>query len=171
MKTTFWLLLLIFSTAVKAKSNLELNFSVETNGPGIKIEGNVNNPKISYDPKAPVQTTLEFDVMDLSTGIEMRDDHLHKKVFDVSKRGQSSILFKVNSLNCPKPEGECSLKGTLKIKSISEILEFKVQSENQGKLFSGKALVSLNTFQLKAPSFMGIRPNDLVEVSFKLREE
>ncbi len=171
MKIFFIFIFLTLSFSLFASPSAEITFVAETNGPGVKIEGSVTNPKLKLDASSLQTAVVEMDAIDLITGLELRDNHLHKKVFGAIDKGTALIIFKMKSFDCDNKTFLCQAKGSLAINDVSNDLGFVVTKDPNGKIFSGKTTVSLNAFHLTAPSFMGIKPLDSVEVNFKLKLE
>lgn len=151
-------------------SSSSIKFTATTNGPGISVEGEAKNTNLIFDPNKLETTNVVFDVMDLSTGMEKRDKHLHEKVFNVSANGVAKIEYKISKINCPTSgnEVDCDCIGNLKIKDVNNEIKFKAKLNRNSQTVEGKTLISLNQFKLNAPSFMGITVDDNVEVTFKV---
>jgi polyisoprenoid-binding protein YceI len=148
-----------------------IKFTAKTNGPGIEVEGEVQNPNVKIDFNKMEGTNFSADVMNLSTGMEKRDKHLHEKVFSATNIGMAKIDFTISKMSCPtsaNSEVECDCIGNLKIKDLSNEIKFKALVNKTNQVVSGKALVSLNQFKLTAPTFMGISVLDNVEVTFNV---
>jgi polyisoprenoid-binding protein YceI len=171
MKNLIILSFLICSFSLFAASG-SIKFTAKTNGPGISVEGDVTNPKLALDFKNLNKTTVDFDIVDLTTGMEKRDNHLHEKVFAIKEKNVGFINFSLAKIDCPKSAGEvdCNVLGSLKIKDQKNDISFKAKVNFDKKTVAGKAEISLNTFKLNAPTFMGIKVEDLVEVSFDVKE-
>lgn len=166
----YFILLNLFTLNCFAATS-SIKFTAKTNGPGISVEGEVKNANVNVDFNKIESTTFSSDVMDLTTGMEKRDKHLHEKVFNATAAGLAKIEYSISKMICPtspKAEVECDCIGNLKIKDVSNEIKFKALLNKEAKVVEGKTLVSLNQFKLNAPSFMGISVLDDVEVTFKV---
>lgn len=147
-----------------------VKFVAKTNGPGITVEGEVSkaNTKVNFNKLE--STTFSTDVMDLVTGMDKRDKHLHEKVFNVSNIGMAKIDYSLSQINCPKDGAnvECDCVGKLKIKDVENEIKFKANLDRTSNTISGKTTVSLNQFKLNSPTFMGISVLDDIEIDFKV---
>jgi polyisoprenoid-binding protein YceI len=147
-----------------------IKFTAKTNGPGITVEGEVKNANTKVDFNQLNSTSITMDVMDLTTGMEKRDKHLHEKVFNTITANLAKIEYNVTNITCPNDlaNTECDCVGILKIKDVKNEVKFKAKVNKTDKTIEGKTLVSLNQFHLPSPSFMGISVLDDVEIEFKV---
>lgn len=141
-----------------------IEFIATTNVPGVTVEGKAADVKVDYQADKAVGTVVEFDVFALETGMEKRDQHLREKVFAAKKEGDAKIRFEVLEL----PVGNGELKGKLHIKGVENELQIPVKRD--GGTVTGSTKISLEKFALPRPSFMGVKVDDAVEVSFKITE-
>ena len=164
---SFFVLLFLSPSIFAATSTIK--FVASTNGPGISVEGEAKNTNLKIDFNKLENTSVIVDVMDLSTGMEKRDKHLHEKVFNTTTAGVAKIEYTLTKINCPKDgnEVECDCIGNLKIKDVQNEIKFKAKLNRSNQMVEGKTLVSLNQFKLNSPSFMGISVEDNVEVEFR----
>ena len=172
MKVMITLLTLIIFNSYAVTSTVK--FTAKTDGPGISVEGEVKKADLAIDFNTLNKAVFSSDIMDLSTGMERRDKHLHEKVFNTANAGVSKIEYQLSKINCPQTNAttvECDCIGNLKIKDVSNEIKFKIQYDKSAKKFEGKTSVSLNQFKLTSPSFMGISVLDDVEVLFKVSEK
>lgn len=166
MKMTLALFLISFNSLAATSV---IKFTANTNGPGISVEGEAKNTNLKFDFKKLEGTNVVLDVMDLSTGMEKRDKHLHEKVFNTSNPNTAKIEYTLSKITCPNgTEAECDCVGMLKIKDVQNEIKFKVKVNRSSETVEGKTLISLNQFKLNAPSFMGITVEDNVVVDFKV---
>lgn len=147
----FFLLLSLEVQAATAK----IDFVASTNVPGVTVEGAAHGIAIANN-------TFELDVFALETGMEKRDAHLREKVFSAKKIGDAKIRFEVLEL------GADQLKGKLKIKDIER--EITIPISRSGETVTGKTKIALSEFSLPRPSFMGVKVEETVDVSFKVTE-
>ena len=151
------------ATAATAK----IDFVAHTNVSGVKVEGEVTGAKVQYDVKTPAGAVIAMDAFDLKTGMDTRDEHLREKVFAAKKEGEVKIQFTVKDLKCAD---ECKVTGMLKIKEIEKELEIPVKANSDRSKISGTAQVNLTDFNLKRPSFMGVKVEESVDINFEIRE-
>ena len=158
----FALLLLLGLNAEAAVAKIE--FIASTNVPGVTVEGAAGDVAVEYSAQKAVGTVVELDVFQLVTGMEKRDQHLREKVFAAKKTGDAKIRFEVLEM----PTGNGELKGKLLIKGVEREIQFPVKRD--GTSVTGTTTISLENFALPRPSFMGVKVDDGVAVSFKITE-
>jgi polyisoprenoid-binding protein YceI len=156
---------LIFLLGLNAEVGVaKIDFVASTNVPGVTVEGAASEVAVDYHAQKAVGTVVELDVFQLVTGMEKRDQHLREKVFAAKKLGDAKIRFEVLEM----PAGDGELKGKLQIKGVERELQFPVKRD--GTTVSGATKISLENFALPRPSFMGVKVDDGVVVSFKITE-
>lgn len=151
------------ATAATAK----IDFVAHTNVSGVKVEGEVTGAKVQYDVKNAKGAIVSMDAFDLKTGMDTRDEHLREKVFAAKKEGEVKIQFTVKDLSCSE---KCKVTGVLKIKDIEKELEIPVKANAERSKISGVAQVNLTEFNLKRPSFMGVKVEESVDINFEIQE-
>jgi polyisoprenoid-binding protein YceI len=156
--------LILFLSLNAEAAVAKIDFIASTNVPGVTVEGKADDVKVDYKADKAVGTVVELDVFQLLTGMEKRDQHLREKVFAAKKEGDAKIRFEV--LEMPAADGE--LKGKLSIKGVEQQIQVPVKRD--GLTVSGSTKISLEKFALPRPSFMGVKVDDAVEVSFKITE-
>lgn len=161
-----FLVLSFFCMDVSA-ATAKIDFVAHTNVSGVKVEGEVTGAKVQYDVKNASGAVIAMDVFDLKTGMDTRDEHLREKVFAAKKEGEVKIQFTVKDLKCAE---ECKVTGMLKIKEIEKELEIPVKANAERTKISGVAQVNLTDFNLKRPSFMGVKVDESVDINFEIRE-
>lgn len=164
----YFVILTLFSHSAWGITS-SVKFRAKTNGPGISVEGEVKESQVQTDFKNLQSATFSTDVMNLTTGMEKRDKHLQEKVFQVHKTGMAKIEYILSAVNCPTTVAEsveCECKGNLKIKDVSNEINFIAVLNKKKQEIEGKAIISLAQFKLTAPTFMGINVLDDVEVLF-----
>lgn len=154
------LIVLSFFASVHA-ATAKIDFVARTNMPGVAVEGAAEDVKVQYQKSAPQETVVELDVFALKTGMGKRDQHLREKVFAAKTPG-SLIRFQLTELT-----GE-EARGKLKIKDVERDISFPVERTAGG--FQGKMEISLSEFQLPRPSFMGVKVEEKVAITFRLEE-
>lgn len=159
------MLAIIFLMSLNVQAAVaKIDFIATTNVPGVTVEGKASEVKVDYQADKAVGTVVELDVFELATGMEKRDQHLREKVFAAKKVGDAKIRFEV--VEMPAANGE--LKGKLLIKGVEHQIQIPVKRD--GSTVSGSTKISLEKFSLPRPSFMGVKVDDAVEVSFKITE-
>lgn len=145
---------LLLSLGVHA-GTAKIDFIANTNVPGVSVEGTASKVAVTNN-------VVELDVFDLATGMEKRDAHLREKVFAAKKVGDAKIRFEVVEL------GDAQLKGKLKIKDVER--EISMPVTRSGGTVTGQTKIALSDFSLPRPSFMGVKVEETVDVSFKVTE-
>lgn len=113
-----------------------------------KISGTVVTDGKKYAAKK-----VTVKVKHLKTGIDLRDDHLHKKL----KKGQHSKII-LHKAIAQKGAG----KGILEIGGIKKKISFTY--EDRGKEVEVKFALNLQSFAIGGVSYMGVGVDDRVEV-------
>ena len=144
-----------------------IDFVARTNMPGVAVEGKSENINVAYNSQKLTGSSFQFDVFDMKTGIDKRDQHLREKVFKAENRGEAKIQFEAVNLDC---SSSCQLKGTLQIKDIKKEISMPVSISEDKKKIECSAIVSLSDFNLPRPSFMGVKVENEVEIKFNLAE-
>lgn len=159
------MLALILLLSLNAQAGVaKIDFIATTNVPGVTVEGKADAGTVDYKAQKAVGTVVELDAFQLETGMEKRDNHLREKVFAAKKKGDATIRFEVLEM----PAGDGDVKGKLQIKGVAHEISFPVKRE--GNTVTGSTQVSLEKFSLPRPSFMGVKVDDAVQVSFKITE-
>ena len=159
------MLALILFLSLNAQAGVaKIDFIANTNVPGVTVEGAASDVAVNYSAQKAVGTVVELDVFQLLTGMEKRDQHLREKVFAAKKVGDAKIRFEVLEM----PAGNGELKGKLQIKGVEREIQFPVKRD--GNTVTGATKISLENFALPRPSFMGVKVEDAVDVSFKITE-
>ena len=126
----------------------KLEFDIKTNVPGVEFRGHLKRP-IQFDPKQGLLIPLE----DLTTELDLRDQHMREKIF----KGQKIRVHGI--LKC-KTSGDCIFKGPIVIGGISKNIELK------GKKGVFSTSIFLSQFELTPPRFMGVQVNDEIPIRF-----
>jgi len=168
MKLFLFLNILSFSAFAATSS---IKFTAKTDGPGIAVEGEVIRANVVVDFNKLEVTKFTTDVMDLITGMDRRDTHMHEKVFGAKSVGMAKIEYSASKVTCPtskENEVDCDCVGNLKIKDVSNEIQFKMHLNKSAQVLEGKTPISLKAYKLVPPSFMGISVLDAIELSFKV---
>lgn len=145
-------------------STAKIDFVAHTNVPGVSVEGKTPGIDVNYNKQKPEGTILEFDVFQLETGMEKRDQHLREKVFSAKNPGDAKIRFEVAQID--KETGV--VKGKLSIKGVSNDVTLPVKVS--GNEISGNASIKLSDYSLPRPSFMGVKVEESVDINFSFKE-
>lgn len=153
----------------------EVQFKVETNMPGVSIEGTSKTFKtlkaeFSDDHLKLQKVEAELDAETLKTGIDLRDQHMFEKVFLVlsAKERPSMLKMTMDKADCTK-EGKgmnCSGEGHFVFgkKAFDKKISVKFD-ENQNPQVAFN--VSLKELALQIPSYLGIELEDQIAVNVK----
>ena len=104
-------------------------------------------------------------VEDFNSGNSNRDSHA-LEILESLKYPQ--IRFYSNDINFINNEIEIFGKLTFFGKSIEKKINSKIKLEENQILLSGKFDVILSDFKVNLPSFLGVKIDDIIKISFKI---
>lgn len=161
------LLFLAFSSNVFAKNiPVSIDFSISTNMPGVEFSGHVSDKtKLSADISGNKITnlTLLIPASDLTTEIDMRDNHMREKLLK-----EKPIKF-TSSRGCELKEGKCLIEGELQIANHKK--KVKIEITNNDKKLNFKYDLILSHHGIKAPKFMGVEVKDKIQIKGSTNEQ
>lgn len=112
--------------------------------------------------------TIEFDLNDLKTGIELRDEHMKDNYLEVKKFSKAKLIIKDLAIDS-KNLGEQKFKGVLNLhgqeKEISGTFKFDNLSEK--KKLDSNFSIKLSDFGVKIPEYKGITIADEVKITIE----
>ena len=143
-------------------------------GPGgIHIEGTSTALSAEARGEAVVVTV---PLGPLSTGIALRDSHMHEKYLESKTYPTAELLVPRAGLQFPA-EGqsvEATAPGTLSLHGTSKPVTVHYKASRHGALYdvSGDVHIDMNDYNITQPSYLGIkvRPQVDIAVSFRLLE-
>ena len=157
----FFILVLIINTTYAATMNMKINFNASTNVPGMDISGEALQDisgEIELTDKKINKVKIAFDSSSLTTGMQLRDEHLHKML------KKSKLEFKSTS-ECLFENSKCQMEGTFII--ANQKLKSKVLVDREGRTLLCSFVIKLSDLSLKKPSFAGVSVNDEVSVTIE----
>lgn len=192
--------LLIFSIAITCKSFAnapspvlkkfqgETSFVVETTVPGVTVEGkssafNQLQADIEDGPQGLALKNIKAQILakTLKTGIDVRDEHMQKLIFEPLKNKDNTdinIVLEAKQINC-LPDGtdsySCKGEATINIGKASATIDDLLikltkdaSSKYQGQV---KLQLGLEKLGITPPSYMGVTVEDQVEVLVKFNDK
>ena len=154
------LLLCLPILGIAQSSNLNFDFLAKTNIPGVKILGNL---KDAQKIKLEKGYQIKIPVKSLVTGLEIRDEHMWRKVFQ-----NKDMKITIEDLSCTKSQKTCSFNLKVKIAETSQNIKLEL-TNNDGNL-SGKFNILLSDFKIPEQSELGVRVKDEVVVNVSIEE-
>ena len=149
------LLMVLPVLGIAQSSNLKFDFLAKTNIPGVKILGNLRS---AQKIKLEKGYQIKIPVKSLVTGLEIRDEHMWKKVFQ-----NKDMEIAIEDLSCGKSQKTCSFNLKVKIAETSQNIKLNL-SNDDGNL-SGKFKILLSDFKIPEQSEMGVRVKDEVAIN------
>jgi len=156
-----------------------VQFDSDTNLPVVSVHGKANT--FRADVKAGrTADTLEIEqiqasvaVKSISTGMDLRDDHMRKYIFTTSDGSMPDLQFNAAKLRCAVQVGRetpCAINGTLSIRGVEKpfAITLKIKQE-AGSVFkaAGSGLVKLSDYGIERPSQLGVQAADEVKLSIQ----
>jgi len=140
----------------------------------LKIHGQSKGPEGSVILDGNTITgTLSLKLSDLSTGIDLRDNHMREKYLEI--KSYPTAILTLKPLILPKFEGdgtkempfsgELNLHGNTKLVSGTAV----VSSKDRSYTISAQYPIHLSDFKIEIPSYMGIKVADDVNVTVQLK--
>lgn len=147
---------------------------IETKKSGIEFSAKGRPALISITGEAPfnqsslsiedgkISGTLTVALQMITTGIELRDEHLKEKYLEVAKFPEATLVIEGVSIQGDRFEGRLILHGVEQ--KISGTKEVKSDLSSVKAAFD----IKLTDFKITIPSFQGITVADVVTVTAKL---
>jgi hypothetical protein len=157
------MLIILSNISFASQMTMEISFNASTNIPGMEIEGQTREEisgEFNYGNNQIKNAHFIFNSKKLTTGMDLRDEHLVKllKNSNLEFKSSSTCLFK-NEL--------CELRGTLFIANEKSDVVVKVQRDEHK--FSSELVLKLSQFNIEKPSFAGVSVKDEVTIKVKGR--
>jgi polyisoprenoid-binding protein YceI len=109
----------------------------------------------------------------LTTGLRLRDEHMRKYVFTTPAGDAPELRFSSGTATCaPVRPGEpstCHVSGELEVRGTPRpfAVALKIARKGGGFRVSGDGMVKLSEYGIDAPSQLGVRTEDQVNVHFE----
>lgn len=154
----------------------QATFVVDTNV-GLDVTGKSQSLRAEMDVRT-MGDKVQMDrisatvaVKTLATGMELRDEHMRRMVFDLADGYSPDLKFEAAGEACagllPGKEAVCPVRGTLAIRGIAKAFtaSLKVRRE-AGNVFRirGDGTVKLSDYGIEQPSQLGVKTEDKVTV-------
>jgi hypothetical protein len=145
------LLLTLLTNQAYSKGYLgSMTFTIETNIPGVEFDGKIE--KLSFTNES--SNSLKILPNQITTGIELRDDHLREKVL-----GNKPILLKTTLCSDLK---NCELEIGIELNGKKSSIKVKLKHSKNLKFSHTLSLKKLGIFP---PSYLGITIEDAIDIS------
>ena len=144
------------------------------NGPaGFKIEGKSDAVNIKHDDKA---FTIIIPLKGLTTGIALRDNHMHEKYLEDAKYPDAVLEVPAASLKVPAPGAtvDTDTKGMMTLHGKTKEVPFKYHAVCKADGIcdaTGNIALNVNDFGIVIPSYLGVtmKPDITVETAFQVK--
>ncbi len=140
---------------------------------GFKIEGTTHSVSLKDDGKA---LTVVVSLKDLTTGIDLRDNHMRNKYLEVDKHPEATLTVPIDSITwaADGKSSEGSANGTFSVHGKTKEISFKYKMTNTGGTYAieGEAPVNFKDFDVNVPSYLGItvKPNITILSKFSAQK-
>jgi len=148
--------------------------SFSCSGPGgLRIEGTGN--ELSAADKGDA-LTITVPLAKISTGIGIRDTHMHGKYLESQKFPTAELVVPRSGLKFPADGSsvDASAPGTMTIHGKSKPVTFHYKATRKGKAYEvhGDVKVDMRDYGIETPTYLGItvKPPVDIAVSFQLVE-
>lgn len=157
---------------LKGSPEGSVNFLAVGKPSALKIHGKAAGPeaKLTLDGEK-LSGTAEFDMNNLTTGINLRDQHMKEKYLQVKEHPKAKLTlvdaavdptFATNLTN----SGEKPFKGKLQLHGQERDVEGTYTAKNG--LVQAKFQIKLTNYGIEIPSYLGITVAELVDVNVDL---
>lgn len=157
---------------LKALPDGSVNFLAVGKPSALKIHGKASGPEAKLElDGAKLTGTAEFQMNKLTTGINLRDQHMKEKYLQVDQHPKARLTlldaavdpaFASNLSN----EGEKPFKGRLQLHGQERDVEGTYSAKDG--LVQAKFRIKLTDFGIEIPSYLGITVAELVDVNVDL---
>jgi hypothetical protein len=161
----------VAAAAWSAAGTGKIGFHAKTNA-ATTIDGTSSDLRVSDDG-----TTVTFTVpiASLKTGIDLRDEHLHKYL---GAPGQSNVTLTLVRGELKLPEDGKSVDGSigtnLTINGVKKYEQVWYSLSRSGGTYYVKVpklLVQLSNYKIEQPKFAGVKVNDQVSIEVEAKLE
>lgn len=169
----------LFASSVAQAAPLKVNSCavtfLATGKPGfLKVNGQGADCKGTLESDASgISGEVSVPMSKFVTGIELRDDHMKKKYFEVEK--YPDAVLKIIKFETAGKEGETKgdFKGTLKFHGVEKAVSGTAVSKVSGSKNAIEADFSLNLddYKLEVPTYAGVTVANKVDVKAVLETE
>ncbi|MEP6537006.1 MAG: YceI family protein [Bryobacteraceae bacterium] len=154
-------------------------FQSATNMPGIEVTGKTNALKVQAEVSKSENKLLlrridaSIPVKTLSTGMQMRDEHMRKYIFRTADGAEPDVRFTSEEGTCEAggsaQEFSCPVSGSLSIRGVLQPFTLRLKVKQEGSASDkfraiGDGVVKLSTYGIPAPSQFGVKPIDDVKI-------
>lgn len=158
MKHILLVALLAFSFSAFAKKGITINVPLSPAGSfqieSKKIKGKIQKKGSSYSVKK-----LYVKVKDLSSGMDLRDEHMKNKD-RLDQKGHPKI--EVTDVVAKGGKG----KAKIKIKGVTKPINFKYSAND--KIFTAKFKIRVKDFPLKKLKYLGVGVKGILDVTARV---
>lgn len=134
----------------------------------LKITGVGKGPGGTLKESASkVSGSLKFELSTLSTGIELRDEHMKNKYLDTAQFPTAAI--ELDAVEVPAGDGEFPFAGQLDIKGVKKPVSgnAKVIRNSTGGELTAEFPIKLSDYPIGVPNYLGITVAEDVKVVVK----
>jgi len=123
----------------------------------------VGNLKIK-DDKANGE--FEFDLKNLDTGIELRNEHMKNKYLEVEKFPKAKLVLESLSINEKNLSSNMDkdFSGKLTLHGVTKSINGKFQYEAKAKKVKASFSLAVSDFKIDVPKHLGVTVSETVEV-------
>jgi polyisoprenoid-binding protein YceI len=149
----------------------EARVSFLCSGPGgLHIEG-TGSQLLAEEKDEALVLSVPLDTV--TTGIDLRDTHMHQKYLETAKYPTAALSVPRASLKFPADgeSVEATAPGTLSIHGTSRPVTFHYRAVKKGAAYdvSGDVHLNMNDFGIATPGYLGITVKPPVDVSVVFR--
>jgi polyisoprenoid-binding protein YceI len=116
-----------------------------------------------------VKGALAVDLMNLDTGISLRNRHLRNNYLEVQK-GQDFSTAKLENIKVEKLPGKTTFKGTMTLHGQQHEVSGTADVQQDGKGYRVQASfpLQISAFQIPEPTYLGVGVKDEITVQVNL---
>ena len=160
------LLLLIFASSLSYATdlkNVEVVFEAVGKPSFIKIKGEANKLTHSEVKVGEHRSDVfEFDLNELNTGIDMRDEHMKEKYLNVKEFPKATLTLPFTDKSNVELAAPTDIAGTLTLHGQTKPVA--VKASRNGKKITSNFEIKLSEFGIEIPEWSGIKVADTVKV-------
>lgn len=110
---------------------------------------------------------VSFRLETLTTGIDLRDEHMKNKYLQIQDHPEASLQFE--NFEMPKGAGKFKFSGDLFLHGVKQNIEglATIVKEDDGEKVSAEFVIKLSQFKIDIPSFQGITVAEDVQIKIE----